>query len=283
MEQVFTAMKPINDTIHSVVDKMLEGKEEVGPDDALGPMAILVRMIAANHPGLDRLLEAFYARKDVKEKLDERDEFVKSSLHASKAFEIFASDPKIYTSAEKEAILHERLFVSPCRIEAFNAAGGAERATAAGYHPSEFYRLAQAFGLYKAATNCSDAEALDAVLDPQSKARRLLDYGGRFTANAKNFAKGIRLMERYETWFSKTVDNAKAKNFTTTTERYICEQACKDKKTIRGVERFLFGTDFPVLNPAMYVAGVFHEPLTPAERKAIFHDNFCRLTGFTTN
>lgn len=50
-----------------------------------------------------------------------------------------------------------------------------------------------------------------------------------------------------------------------------------------GVERFLFGTDFPVLNPAMFVAGVLHEPLTPAERKAIFHDNFCRLTGFTTN
>lgn len=46
-----------------------------------------------------------------------------------------------------------------------------------------------------------------------------------------------------------------------------------------GVERILFGTDFPVLNPAMYVAGVLHEPLTPAERKAIFHDNFCRLTS----
>ena len=50
-----------------------------------------------------------------------------------------------------------------------------------------------------------------------------------------------------------------------------------------GVERFLFGTDYPILNPASFIAGLLYEPLTPAERKAILHDNFCRLTGFTTN
>ena len=48
-----------------------------------------------------------------------------------------------------------------------------------------------------------------------------------------------------------------------------------------GKERFLFGTDYPVVNPYMFMAGVWSEPLTCEERKAIFHDNFLRLTGYT--
>ena len=46
-----------------------------------------------------------------------------------------------------------------------------------------------------------------------------------------------------------------------------------------GKERILFGTDYPVMNPMMYVQGVLSEPLTSEERKAVFHDNFLRLTG----
>ena len=48
-----------------------------------------------------------------------------------------------------------------------------------------------------------------------------------------------------------------------------------------GKERFLFGTDYPVVNPYMFMAGVFSEQLSYDERKAIFHDNFLRLTGYT--
>ena len=46
-----------------------------------------------------------------------------------------------------------------------------------------------------------------------------------------------------------------------------------------GKERILFGSDFPVCSAAMFVAGVMAEPLTYEERKAVFHDNFLRLTG----
>ena len=46
-----------------------------------------------------------------------------------------------------------------------------------------------------------------------------------------------------------------------------------------GAEHILFGTDYPINNPNMYVHGVLSEPLTDAERKAVFHDNFIRLTG----
>lgn len=46
-----------------------------------------------------------------------------------------------------------------------------------------------------------------------------------------------------------------------------------------GAGRILFGTDYPVINPGMYLAGVLSEPLTDAERKAVLHDNFHALTA----
>ncbi len=47
-----------------------------------------------------------------------------------------------------------------------------------------------------------------------------------------------------------------------------------------GPRRFIFGTDFPVTNPGMYVAAVFFEHLSDQERKMIFHDNFVDITGY---
>lgn len=45
-----------------------------------------------------------------------------------------------------------------------------------------------------------------------------------------------------------------------------------------GAERFLFGTDFPVCSPAMYVGGVAYEPLfTEEEKKLILSENARRL------
>ena len=46
-----------------------------------------------------------------------------------------------------------------------------------------------------------------------------------------------------------------------------------------GAERILFGTDYPICNPAMNVAGVLFEKLTPQEQKCILRDNFLHLTG----
>ena len=46
-----------------------------------------------------------------------------------------------------------------------------------------------------------------------------------------------------------------------------------------GVERLLFGTDYPINNPAVYVQGVKFETLAPAARAAVFAGNFRRLTG----
>ena len=44
-----------------------------------------------------------------------------------------------------------------------------------------------------------------------------------------------------------------------------------------GAERFLFGTDYPICNPAMQVAGVEYERITDAQRELIFAGNVKRL------
>ena len=46
-----------------------------------------------------------------------------------------------------------------------------------------------------------------------------------------------------------------------------------------GKEKLLFGTDFPIRNPGMYVAGVLYERLSDEENAAIFAGNFKRLMG----
>lgn len=46
-----------------------------------------------------------------------------------------------------------------------------------------------------------------------------------------------------------------------------------------GPDKLLFGTDYPINNPAVYVSGARQEPLTSTERAALFCGNFRRLTG----
>jgi predicted TIM-barrel fold metal-dependent hydrolase len=46
-----------------------------------------------------------------------------------------------------------------------------------------------------------------------------------------------------------------------------------------GPDRFLFGTDFPICNPALLLQGVRFEHLSDAEQEAVLGGNFRRLTG----
>jgi len=47
---------------------------------------------------------------------------------------------------------------------------------------------------------------------------------------------------------------------------------------VAGKEKLLFGTDYPINNPAVYVHGTLFEPLSEEEHAAIFNGNFLRLT-----
>lgn len=46
-----------------------------------------------------------------------------------------------------------------------------------------------------------------------------------------------------------------------------------------GSERFLFGTDYPICNPRMYVQAILQEPLSQAERENILYKNAGRVLG----
>ena len=46
-----------------------------------------------------------------------------------------------------------------------------------------------------------------------------------------------------------------------------------------GIGKLLFGSDFPIRNPGMYIAGVLFEHLTGTEREAVFSRNFKNLIG----
>jgi len=44
-----------------------------------------------------------------------------------------------------------------------------------------------------------------------------------------------------------------------------------------GAERILFGTDYPICNPNMYIAGVLFEKISDREKELIFAGNAKRL------
>lgn len=47
-----------------------------------------------------------------------------------------------------------------------------------------------------------------------------------------------------------------------------------------GAEHFLFGTDFPICNIAMYIYGVLAEKLERREQELVFAENFLRISGY---
>ena len=61
----------------------------------------------------------------------------------------------------------------------------------------------------------------------------------------------------------------------------MCDLSLEDYRRAidtMGVDRILFGTDYPTCNPAMYLGGVLLDPLvTDAEKEKIFSLNAKRL------
>ena len=97
-------------------------------------------------------------------------------------------------------------FVAAHAPQAFQEIDGAGQARARGYYESEIPMIEKAFVLYMSATGCSADEAMSAALDPLSNARRLFGYGGRFTESTENFRQGLRLMEKFQEWYTTTVN-----------------------------------------------------------------------------
>lgn len=237
-ETVFTAMGPVSTAIRNVVEAMLKDKEEVGPDDRDAPIKILAQMVGATKPGIVRLLQAFYAKADVRESILNRGMDGRDPAYNSMAFELFSTDPQINRGVERTANV-KLVFDLPPELGAFRAAGGVERAISAGYHRSELSMLAKAFTLHQAATGCTPAEALNAVLDHQSKTRRLFSYGGRFTENVDNFRAGLALMDKFAAWYANLAADFKNQNFDTVTKANA-GNTFVPANAVRAYEMFVF-------------------------------------------
>ncbi len=108
----------------------------------------------------------------------------------------------------------------------FQNAASVGKATSMGYVSSELPKLARVANIYQQATGCTDAEAETAALDPQSKARRLFDCGGRFTLNADNFKKGLALMDKFAGWFDNLHDDYASGKLDTPTKRNFKAGVC---------------------------------------------------------
>jgi|GEM_PF-2834175 len=123
--------------------------------------------------------------------------------------------------------------------EAFKKGQGATRALESGYHKSEIPRLAKAFALYKTATNCTDEVAIAVLLDPQSKASRLMGYGGRFAESTENFRAGLELMDKFADWFANLAADVGAKKLDTPT-KWNASSTFVLTNAVRGYEMFVF-------------------------------------------
>ena len=116
---------------------------------------------------------------------------------------------------------------------------GAAKALSLGYMKSDLPKLARVANIYQQATGCTDAEAEAAALDPRSNARRLFDYGGRFTLNADNFKKGLALMDKFTGWYANLMDDQVAKTRDTLTKLNLNFTVCTEEAQT-AVEKFVF-------------------------------------------
>ena len=101
--QVFGAMRPVAAALRTAVGAMLDGKDEIGPDDLDAPTFILAQMAMSMRPGMTALLEAFYARQDVKDALKSRGMDSDNPAYASITFENFSIDPQINPAVGRNA------------------------------------------------------------------------------------------------------------------------------------------------------------------------------------
>ena len=113
------------------------------------------------------------------------------------------------------------------------------RAKEMGYLPAELPKLARVANIYQQATGCTAEEAVEAALDPNSKARRLYDYGGRFTQNVEGFKAGLKLMDKFAGWYENLMGDREAKTRDTPTKANLNFASCTDAAK-KGVEKFVF-------------------------------------------
>ena len=119
-------------------------------------------------------------------------------------------------------------------------AGLSKVALEKGYTKGELPKLAAAANLYAKATGCSEAQALEEVSTPNSKANRLMNYGGRFLQSADNFKEGLRLMDSFKEWFTQVRERKNANGEATSLTDLNIAQSVTTHDATAALERFVF-------------------------------------------
>ena len=83
------------------------------------------------------------------------------------------------------------------KLNVFSTPQLEELARSKGWTDAELPKIARAAHFLVSATNVSEAEAIEQLSTPGSKANRLMNYGGRFMDSAANFANGLRLIDGF--------------------------------------------------------------------------------------
>ena len=140
--------------------------------------------------------------------------------------------------------LAEKASLGKIGLEAFKSPEVEAEALKLGFVKGELPKLARAAHLYAQTAGVDEMTAMKAVAEPNSKPNRLMQYGGRFLANAENFANGLRLMDSFQNWFTAAQATKKADGDTFANARTVTdfnlhrERAQKDCHA--GFERFIF-------------------------------------------
>ena len=134
--------------------------------------------------------------------------------------EMFGGESRIPESVRKamemkdygcgKPLTARRIMAVKAAVDAYNTAGAvdffAKRSNDAlaarfGYTQAEKLKINRVANLYMAACpGISEDLVLLEVMTPGRKANRLMEYGGRFLADAKSFSQGLKLLDDFATW-----------------------------------------------------------------------------------
>jgi predicted TIM-barrel fold metal-dependent hydrolase len=119
---------------------------------------------------------------------------------------------------------------------------------------------------YEAVVNihCHDLDVIDKLSESIPNLKIVLAHPG---SGKQEFLDRLEKVVRYPNLYMDTSGSG--------IDRY---QLIRKTIEVAGREKLLFGTDYPINNPSVYVHGVLFESLSEEEYAAIFRDNFLRLT-----
>lgn len=158
--------------------------------DWSGLKSIIVQIAVDKTPGGAKAIESLLARADVQ---------TSPSITESQSDDLVSLNGVML--ARGGSMAAKRVMMRPVE-RAFLDGAGAVKALEAGYIQSDLQMLASTYAMCRA-TGMSDADAIAAALDPESKPRRLVRYGGRFTGSIESFSQGLKLQGQFDEWFVK--------------------------------------------------------------------------------